>query len=352
MNNGSGITGNMEQFSVKAVNREKSDKIQQVIDLKTKPLGALGELERIALQLALIQEQSSIEINNPIMLVFAGDHGVSDENISLTNSDVTRQMVLNFLTGGAAINCFCRTNNMDLKVVDAGIRTPVADERLIIQRIGPGTRNLAIEPAMTKSEVLQALDLGRSLAASYAKKGSNLVGFGEMGIGNTTPAACIMSALLSQSAQECVGRGTGISDAQLQRKIEIVETAVSRIQNRSDIIEVLIEVGGYEIVQIAGAMIGAAQHKMAILVDGFITTAAAMIAVHLAPETRDYMFFTHCSGEQGHKSMLQSLEATPLLTLGRRLGEGTGAALALPLMRSAAEFFNHMASFESAGVTL
>lgn len=342
----------MQKFNVQALDRTQEAVYQRVIDMKTKPVGSLGELERIALQLSLIQDSKHIEINEPTMLVFAGDHGVSDENISLTNSDVTRQMVLNFLGGGAAINAFCRTNNMDLKVVDCGIRVPVADERLVIQRIGPGTRNLAVEPAMTKNEVEQAIGLGQSLTASLAKKGVNLVGFGEMGIGNTTPAACIMSACLQLSAQQCVGRGTGISDAQIKRKIEIVETAVARIHDRNDIIEVLTEVGGYEIVQIAGAMIGAAENKMAILVDGFITTAAAMIAVRLVPEVRDYMIFTHCSGEQGHKTMLMSLEATPLLSLGLRLGEGTGAALALPLVRSAAEFFNNMASFESAGVTL
>ncbi len=339
-------------WNIKPVSQANSDAIQHKINMKTKPLGALGLLEKTAHQLAMIQGTSAITINQPTMLIFAGDHGVSEEKVSLTSSDVTRQMVLNFLAGGAAINCFCRANGMELKVIDAGIKTPINDDRLIIQRIGAGTRNLAKEAAMTEEEVLLALEYGRRLAKQLAADGSNLLAFGEMGIGNTTPASCIMAALMNKTAKECVGRGTGISDAQLAHKINITEAAITRIENKNDPINVLQEVGGFEIAQITGAMLGAAEAGICVLVDGFITTASALLAAKMAPASRDYMLFAHCSGEQGHKAMLEALNATPLLQLGLRLGEGTGAAVALPLLRSAAEFYNNMASFESAGVTL
>ena len=339
-------------WNITPVSQQKSDAIQHKIDMKTKPLGALGLLEKAAHQLAMIQGTPAITINKPTMLVFAGDHGVSEEKVSLTSSDVTRQMVLNFLAGGAAINCFCRANGMELKVVDAGIKTPINDDRLIIQRIGAGTRNLAKEAAMTEEEVLLALEYGRRLAKQLATEGSNLLAFGEMGIGNTTPASCIMAALMNKTAIECVGRGTGISDTQLEHKINITEAAITRIENKNDPMSVLQEVGGFEIAQITGAMLGAAEAGISVLVDGFITTASALLAAKIAPASRDYMLFAHCSGEQGHKAMLEALNATPLLQLGLRLGEGSGAAVALPLLRSAAEFYNNMASFESAGVTL
>lgn len=339
-------------WNIKPVSQKDSDTIQHKINMKTKPLGALGALEQTAHQLALIQQKKQIVIQNPTMLVFAGDHGVAEENVSLTSSDVTRQMVLNFLAGGAAINCFCRANDMALKVIDAGIKTPVEDERLILQRIGAGTRNLAKEPAMTEEEVLQSLHYGRQLASQLVSEGCNLLAFGEMGIGNTTPASCIMAALLNKSAADCVGRGTGISDAQLDRKINISATALNRIGNNKTPLNVLREVGGFEIAQITGAILGAAEAGISVLIDGFIITAAALLATRIAPASRDYMLFAHCSGEQGHQTMLEALDAAPLLQLGLRLGEGTGAAIALPLIRSAAEFYNNMASFESAGVTL
>lgn len=339
-------------WNIQPVSRQNSAAIQHKIDMKTKPLGALGILEHIAHQLALIQQCDELAIQNPTLLVFAGDHGVAEEKISLTTSDVTRQMVLNFLAGGAAINCFCRANNMSLKVVDAGIKTPVEDDRLIIQRVGAGTRNLAKEPAMSETEVLQSLEYGRQLAKQQVSAGCNLLAFGEMGIGNTTPAAAIMATLLNKSAIDCVGRGTGINDAQLEHKVRIVTTAVNRISDKTHPVNILSEVGGFEIAQITGAILGAAEAGICVLIDGFIITAAALLATKIVPACRDYMLFAHCSGEQGHQAMLDALDATPLLELGLRLGEGTGTAVALPLLRSAVEFYNNMASFESAGVTL
>lgn len=339
-------------WNIAPVSADRNAHIQHILDTKTKPVGSLGMLEQLAFQMAAIQGQDTITINRPACLVFAADHGVSDENISLTNSDVTRLMVLNFLAGGSAINCFCNTSQMALQVIDAGMKTHVQHPDLLLQRVADGTRNFAQTAAMDADQAWQALALGRTLAHRYADEGSTVLAFGEMGIGNTTSAAAIMSALLHLPASQCVGRGTGITDAQLQRKQDIVTTAVARLQGSVDPLAILQEVGGFEIAQITGAMLGAAERGIIILVDGFIITAAALLATRLVPPCRDYMLFAHCSGEQGHKTMLETLQATPLLHLGLRLGEGTGAAVALPLLRAAAEFFNHMASFESAGVTL
>lgn len=339
-------------WNISPVSTNRHQHIQQILDSKTKPVGSLGLIEQIAFQMSAIQQQDTIQISQPTCLVFAGDHGVSDEKVSLTNSDVTRMMVLNFLAGGSAINCFCDANGMALHVVDAGMRTEVHDPKLIQQRVAAGTRNLAHEAAMTTEQATQCLQLGRQLAHQFADKGSTVLAFGEMGIGNTTSAACIMSALLQMPAESCVGRGTGITDEQFQRKQAIVRQAVARLHGNTDPLAVIAEVGGFEIAQITGAILGAAEKGVTILIDGFIITAAAMLAVRLVPACRDYMIFAHCSGEQGHKTMLETLHATPLLQLGLRLGEGTGAAIAISLLRSAAEFFNHMASFESAGVTL
>lgn len=336
-----------------------SDAIWQRINQKTKPLGALGQLESVAHQLALIHSQNSasaveqINIKNPTVLVFAGDHGIADEGVSIAPSAVTQQMVMNFLAGGAAINCFCRVNNVAMKVIDCGILLPVETQHpdFIVQRLGERTNNFAIQPAMSAEQVEQGLQFGRELVEQVIESGSNLVMFGEMGIANTSSAAALLSALSSLSVGECVGKGTGISEQQYDKKCVLVEQAVSRCRNK-DVKSVLFEVGGYEIVQMVGAFLGAYQKRTAVVVDGFIVTVAAYIAVLLEPECRDYMIFAHCSHESGHNKVLQLLNADPLLNLNLRLGEGTGAVLAVPLLKAAAEFYNNMASFEQAGVTV
>lgn len=348
-----------------------SQYIQHRIDQKTKPLGALGLLEKVAHQLALIQSQGKeaavehIELNKPSIIIFAGDHGIADEGVSIAPSAVTQQMVLNFLSGGAAINCFCAVNNIDITVVDTGILLPVESDSdmLISQRLGTRTNNFANEAAMSLETVERGIELGTELVCRTISNGTNIIMFGEMGIGNTSSASAILSALSNRAAAECVGLGTGINNEQLARKVAVVEQGVARckgldleevkeLTDLKDIKEVLAQVGGYEIVQMVGAFLGAYQNKTPVLVDGFIVSVAAYVATLIEPNCRDYMIFAHRSEESGHKILLELLDAEPLLDLGLRLGEGTGAALAMPIIRAAAEFYNNMASFESAGVTV
>ncbi|MEZ9002166.1 nicotinate-nucleotide--dimethylbenzimidazole phosphoribosyltransferase [Vibrio splendidus] len=342
-----------------------SQYIQHRIDQKTKPLGALGLLEKVAHQLALIQSQGKeaavehIELNKPSIIIFAGDHGIADEGVSIAPSAVTQQMVLNFLSGGAAINCFCAVNNIDIAVVDTGILLPVESDSdmLISQRLGTRTNNFANEAAMSLETVERGIELGTELVSRTISNGTNIIMFGEMGIGNTSSASAILSALANRTAVECVGLGTGINNEQLARKVAVVEQGVARCKvidakEVKDIKEVLAQVGGYEIVQMVGGFLGAYQNRTPILVDGFIVSVAAYVATLIEPNCRDYMIFAHRSEESGHKILLELLDAEPLLDLGLRLGEGTGAALAMPIIRAAAEFYNNMASFESAGVTV
>ncbi len=341
------------------LNKRFSTVIQNRIDQKTKPLGSLGLVEDVALQLALIQSQgreeavTDIRINKPTMLVFAGDHGIADENVSIAPSEVTAQMVMNFLSGGAAINCFCRVNNIAFKVVDCGILCPVDSEsdQLILQRLGKRTKNFANQKAMELDTVNKGLDFGASVVNNVIAKGSNLLMFGEMGIGNTSSAAAILSAISGEDAHACVGTGTGINEDQLKAKVALVTKGVVRCKGQSTK-EILSEVGGYEIVQMVGGFLEAAKQNVPVLVDGFIVSIAAYAAIQLNPECREWMIFAHKSEEQGHQIVLSELNVQPLLDLGLRLGEGTGAALAFPILLAAAEFYNNMASFESAGVTV
>jgi nicotinate-nucleotide--dimethylbenzimidazole phosphoribosyltransferase len=333
--------------------------IKTKIDQKTKPLGALGLLETIAAQLATIQSQGQtalvekIHIINPTVVVFAGDHGIADEGVSIAPSAVTQQMVINFLNGGAGVNCFCRANNVDLYVVDAGILVPVEMQHphFIQQRLGERTNNFAYQPAMTLDVAQQGIEYGKRFVTSLIQKGSNLVMFGEMGIGNTSSAAAIVALLTGNAVEKCVGLGTGISTEQYRKKCEVVAKGVARCTEITPM-NVLAEVGGYEIAQIVGGFLAASEQGVAVVVDGFIVSAAAYIAMSIDPSCRDYMIFAHQSEELGHKLLLQEMNAQPLLTLGMRLGEGTGAVLAVPLIRSAAEFYNNMASFAEAGVTV
>jgi len=333
--------------------------ISERIDQKTKPLGALGQLESVAAKLALIQSQGKeeavtyIDISRPTMLVFAGDHGIAEEGVSIAPSAVTQQMVLNFLNGGAAINCFCRTNAIELKVIDAGILLPVESpaKNFISQRLGDRTKNFANEPAMNIETVEEGLAKGSALAKSCIEQGSNILMFGEMGIGNTSSAAAILSALSGKDPSVCVGYGTGISAEQFAKKVALVGKGVERCKGLSAK-QVLAEVGGFEIVQIAGAILGATESNIPVVIDGFIASSAAYVASLINPHCRDYYIFAHQSHEAGHQLLLEQMHGKPLLDLELRLGEGTGAALAFSLIEASAEFYNHMASFESAGVTV
>lgn len=346
-------------FTVDTLSTKYNDVIQTKINNKTKPLGALGQLEDIARQIASIQYQQTnssnvaLAIKKPTLIVFAGDHGVAAEGVSIAPSEVTGQMLTNFAQGGAAINVFCRQLNWQLKLVDAGVlNAPDAELLIINQRLGCGTHAINKTAAMIHQQVLTGFEFSKKLVQQQVESGCNFIAFGEMGIGNTTSAAAIMSAIMKIPATDTVGLGTGISNEILIKKQQVVDQAlILHQQHLNDPISILACLGGFEIVQITGAILAAAEQGITIIIDGFICTAAAMLAYQLNNNARDYMIFAHCSGEQGHQKMLTWLEATPLLNLDLRLGEGSGAALSLPLIQAAVAFYNDMASFEQAEVT-
>jgi nicotinate-nucleotide--dimethylbenzimidazole phosphoribosyltransferase len=340
--------------------QEIRQQLQRRIDNKTKPLGALGQLEEIALRIGLLQGTTHPVLNRPHIVVFAGDHGIAATGlVNPYPQAVTAQMVLNFIRGGAAINVFTRQNGLGLTVVDAGVNyrfdaTEVGDQ-LVSRKIAFGTHDYLRGPAMTAAQALDAINAGREIVAGLAAEGCNVIGFGEMGIGNTSSAALIMSFVMGIPVVECVGRGTGASDEQLKQKQATLEEAYRlhepAIAANADAVTILQCVGGFEIAMLTGAYLEAAERKMVILADGFISTAALLLARLSNPAILDNCIFSHCSGENGHSKMLAYLGASPLLQLGMRLGEGTGAALAYPFVRAAINFLDEMASFESAGVS-
>ncbi|MGH8778929.1 nicotinate-nucleotide--dimethylbenzimidazole phosphoribosyltransferase [Paraburkholderia sp.] len=325
--------------------------LQHLIDNKTKPPGSLGRLETLARQVGLIQNTTHPTVQRAAMIVFAGDHGIAAEGVSPYPQAVTMQMVANFLAGGAAINAFSRVADLTLEIVNAGIATPLADTTGLVDiPIASGTRNFAHEPAMTHDETLAAIQAGIERVRHHAALGTNVIGFGEMGIANTSAAACMMSRLCGVPIDECVGRGTGLDNAGLAKKRNVLASALARHPDAVSPLDVLATFGGFEIAMMTGAYIAAAEARMVVLVDGFIATAALLVADALAPGVREYCVFAHASNEAGHRRMLDHFGAIPLLALDMRLGEGTGAALAVPLLRAAVGFVNEMASFESAGV--
>lgn len=326
-----------------------SASLDAAINSKTKPLGSLGMLELIARQLGLIQKTTRPELIEPAIMVFAGDHGVVAENVSAYPQSVTWQMVENFLAQGAAINVFARQNNCALHIVDAGVNHHFGSrEGLIDRKIDSGTRNFAREPAMTVTQCGQALQHGADLVASL--KG-NVVGFGEMGIGNTTAAAAIMHKITGLPIAECVGAGAGLAAEGIRHKQKVIREAIALHAHASEPLDILATFGGFEIAMIAGAMLAAAERRMVVLVDGFIVTSALLVAAKMQPSLLDYCVFAHCSDEHGHGRMLAYLGAEPLLRLGMRLGEGTGCALVLPLLHASVNFVCEMATFDSASVS-
>ncbi|MEX3956968.1 nicotinate-nucleotide--dimethylbenzimidazole phosphoribosyltransferase [Trinickia sp. EG282A] len=336
---------------VEPLDRSLEGTLSRIIDTKTKPPGSLGMLEPLARRIGMIQQTVRPSIRRPTMIVFAGDHGIAQEGVSPYPQAVTAQMVANFLAGGAAINAISGVTGCTLEVVNAGVATPLgALPGLVDVPIGPGTHNFAREDAMTREEALAALLAGAARVDHHASLGTNVVGFGEMGIANTSSAACLMSRLVGVPIDECVGRGTGLDDAGLARKRNVLAGALARRRGAIEPLDVLAAFGGFEIAMMTGAYLAAARAKMTILVDGFIASAALVVAHALAPAVIDYCVFAHLSDEAGHRRMLDHFDAKPLLSLGMRLGEGTGAALALPILRAAVAFLTEMASFESAGV--
>jgi nicotinate-nucleotide--dimethylbenzimidazole phosphoribosyltransferase len=306
-------------------------RIRARLDSLTKPPGSLGRLEDLVVQLGLIQQTEAPQTARKSMIVFCADHGVVEEAVSPYPTEVTRQMVANFRSGGAAINVLCRHGGIEPVIVDMGVGHP--------------TRNFTREPAMTRAQAEQALDTGFAYAAQ-----AEILGAGEMGIGNTTSAAALFSAFSGFDPIETTGRGTGLNDAGVARKMEVIRRALAR-HKTTDAIGTLASLGGFEIAALTGLILGAASRRHLVMLDGFITGAAAIVARAIAPASLDYAVFSHCSAEKGHRKMLDFLNARPLLHLEMRLGEGTGAALGIGLLEAAVNLYREMATFQSAGVS-
>lgn len=319
----------------------------------TKPPGSLGRLETVANRCAAIFGSLTPPVDAARIVVFAADHGVAEEGVSAYPREVTAQMVLNFLNGGAGINALAQAGGIDLAIVDAGVATPLPDlPALIRHHVADGTRNFTREPAMTAAQMNEALDAGFAEAEAAVADGFNLLGCGEMGIANTTSASAIAVALTGLPAVELIGRGTGADDACLARKLSAIERAlVLHGPHLATPWDILQRLGGLEIAEMCGFFLGAATLRRPVVVDGFIATAAAALAVAMHPSARDYMFAAHRSAEPGHAALLDIVGEAPLLDLGMRLGEGTGAALAIKLIQGAVAAFTGMATFSAAGVS-
>lgn len=339
--------------SIRGADPQQLDAAQVRLDDLTKPPGSLGRLESFARRIAAIQRRVKPKFGKKRIYTLAADHGVTEEGVSAFPREVTPQMVMNFLAGGAAINVLGRHVGAEIVVVDMGVDFEFEQvPGLKRKKIARGTRNFTQGPAMTRDEALQGLSVGIELAAEAARDGVDLLGVGEMGIGNTTPAAALLSVFTGLAPAEAVGRGTGVDDEGLARKADAVTRGIEvNAPNIEDPVDVLQKLGGYEIAGMAGIFLGAAQQGIPVLADGFISTSAALVAVRLCPAVSDYLFLAHLSQEQGHTKMLDALGQQPVLDLSMRLGEGTGAALAMSVLEASAKILSEMATFSEAGVS-
>jgi len=340
--------GSIQSVDVAFLERARSRQL-----LLTKPPGSLGRLEEIANRMAAIQKTLTPSIDRARIILFAADHGVCAEGVNPYPQAVTAQMVANFLRGGAAINAIARTVGAELEIVDAGVAFDIPAAGSLIRRpIARGTRNFCLEPAMTREQALAALMMGAERAEHAAAEGCRLLGIGEMGIGNTTAASALTAALGSHPVTLVTGIGTGADDACMLRKRSAIERAlVLHMPHVVGPLDLLARMGGFEIAAMTGCCLGAAKNRCALLVDGFIATVAAALAVRFEPRVKDYLFAAHRSTEPGHAPLLDIIGQCPLLDLEMRLGEGTGAALAIPVMRAAVDALTNMATFESAAVS-
>jgi nicotinate-nucleotide--dimethylbenzimidazole phosphoribosyltransferase len=322
------------------------------LDSLTKPLGALGALEPLAAQVCAVQRTLEPVLVHPVTIVFAADHGVADRGVSAYPRAVTEQMVKNFLAGGAAISVLARLQGIELWIVDAGVDGDSwSHPRLIDAKVRRGTRDFVEQPAMTPQECEEALRRGRAVVDQVIPAGGNTVLLGEMGIGNTASAALLMHGLTRIGLADCIGRGTGLDDAGLEKKRATLAAAAARRTPSQDPVELLTEYGGYEIAMLVGALLRAAERRMLIVIDGFTVSVAAALAARIDAHVLEYCVFGHCSAEHAHRALLAHLEVRPLLDLGMRLGEGSGAAVALSVVRAALSLFTQMATFEGAGVS-
>jgi nicotinate-nucleotide--dimethylbenzimidazole phosphoribosyltransferase len=330
------------------IDREVQPEVQRHLDSLTKPPGSLGRLEELARNFCLIRGSADLVLKRRAVFTFAADHGISRSGVSAYPREVTAQMVFNFLKGGAAINVLCRHYGIENIVVDAGVDFDFGElPGLVDRKVARGTENFQERPAMTADQAIRSIQIGIELA-----KGYDLIGTGDMGIGNTTSSAAILAAITGMPAEDVVGRGTGIDDERMKYKANAIKEAIELHKpDPANSLDVLAKVGGFEIGAIAGLILGSASRRIPVVVDGFISGAAAMIAVRLKPACRDYLFFSHLSRERGHKRMLEFFDARPILDLEMCLGEGTGAAIAIDVITAAARIYNEMATFESAAVS-
>lgn len=327
-------------------------RVRAYIDTLTKPPGSLGRLEALAIELAEMTGKPFPTVTPPGVIIFAADHGVTEEGVSAFPQNVTAQMVQNFLNGGAAINVFSRQIQAMFEIVDVGVAEDIESSELVQKKIRYGTANFSKQDAMTRREAETAIEVGYERAQAMIAKGIKCLIVGEMGIGNTTASSAILSVILNQNLDELVGIGTGISEEGRKVKQQVIERSIkARQPNPNDPLDVLSKVGGLEIAAMAGAMLAAAENRIPILVDGFICSTAAVIAKCIHPTAGDYMMIGHRSVEKGHSRIIRFLEKEPLLQLGLRLGEGSGAAVAFPILQSATNMLNEMATFQSAGIS-
>jgi nicotinate-nucleotide--dimethylbenzimidazole phosphoribosyltransferase len=339
-------------FGIPAIDSETGAGARGELDRKTKPRGSLGRLEGLAARIAAIRDSVAPEPLDAAIVVAAADHGVAAEGVSAYPQQVTAQMLANFAAGGAAISVLARTVGAEVVVVDAGTIEPFVHPRVRDLRLGAGTANAASAPAMTREQAAEGMERGRELAHELATRGKTVIALGDMGIGNTTTAAALGCALLGVEPRDMCGPGTGLGEEGVARKASVVARSLERHRpDPNDPLGVLAALGGFELAVLAGVAIGAAERRAVVLLDGFITGAAALVATRLAPDLREYLVASHRSAEPGHAVVLGALGLEPLLDLGLRLGEGSGAALALPIVEAARAILVDMATFESAGVT-
>lgn len=339
-------------FHIESPNKDIIPALEEKVNDLTKPKGSLGRLEELALQIGLIQQTLTPTLQHPVNVIFAADHGIADEGVSKSPKEVTRQVIHNFLNGGAGICFLARQHNIELKIVDGGVDFDFPSiPQLIDRKIRKGTRNFLYESAMTEEEMEKALQIGADIVSDCYAEGCNVISFGEMGIGNTATSSMWMSCLAGVPLPECVGAGSGLDKEGVIHKCRVLQQALDNYKGSDDVREVITYFGGYEMVMAVGGMLRAAELKMIILVDGFIMTNCVLAASRLYPAMLDYCIFGHCGDESGHKQLLEILGAKPLLHLGLRLGEGSGALCAYPIIDSAVKMINEMHSFSQAAVT-
>ena len=351
----------MRAFKIGKPDEALRPAIQEKIDNLNKPKGSLGRLEEIAMQVCMIQQTLSPSLAHPCHLLFGGDHGIEREGVSVSPREVTWQQMINFTHGGGGVNMFCRQHGFKLHIVDVGVDYDLSHTPGIIDRkIARGTRNFLIEPAMTEEQFHQAIDMGAALVDSCVAEGCRILSIGEMGIANTSPSSIWMHIFCHIPLKDCIGAGAGLNSEGIRHKYDVLSKAVANYHAFTSHLSPLTSLvptlplsyfGGFEMVAAIGAMLRAAELHLIILIDGFIMTACALAASRLEPASQDYMIFTHCGDESGHRLMLNAVGAKPLLNLGLRLGEGTGALCAFPLIDSAVRMTNEMNTFDKARIT-